>query len=93
MFPFHATNKQTSSTYSVVQTMWDMRLSLVLNINLLCVCQEYGHQWGSLSTPALSGASPHLYAASGSPVTSATPPHPPGKVVKSVDPAPPQVSG
>lgn len=74
MFPFHATNKRMSSPYSVVQTMWDMRLSLFLNINLLCVCQECGHQWGSLSTPTLSGASSHLYTASGSPVTSITPP-------------------
>lgn len=38
MFPFHITNKQMSSTYSVVQTMWDMKLSLFLNINLFCVC-------------------------------------------------------
>lgn len=70
--------------------MWDMRLSLFLNINLLCVCQECGHQWGSLSTPTLSEASSHLYTASGSPVTSITPP--PGEVVKSVTPAPLQVS-
>lgn len=52
------------------------------------MCQECGHEWGSLSTPTVSGASSHLHAVSGSPVTSASLPCPPGEVLKSVTPPP-----